>query len=120
MQKITIKHQDGLCWVPLANSDKSAVLDELDLEELIIIGVPLDWKFTNGYVWVSFGSTKVSIARLILDASKNHKVLFLDRDPLNMRKENLIRAPGYSKFKARDCIIRLYRQDRFEVEHDVR
>lgn len=44
--------------------------------------------------------TKAVVARLIADAAKHHTVSFQDRDPLNLRRENLVRrgeAPAHPR-----------------------
>ena len=52
MDTITIKHEAGICHVPLFGfTNKAAVLLEDDLEELLALGVEFPWKFYNGNVW---------------------------------------------------------------------
>ena len=92
------------------------------MEELIRLGVNMKWKLANGAVWSQMNNRKVSVARLICDAGVNQRVLFLDRDPLNMLRENMVLAPGVGKYRARDQIVITHRflKDKVEIEHDVR
>jgi hypothetical protein len=120
---ITIIHEDGKCKVPIYHQpDMFAVLYEEDLEELIKLGVKMQWKWQNGNVWSQNSGQRLSIARLILDAGVGEQVLFLDRDPLNLLRENLIIAPGGGRYRARDQIVltHSFLKDKVEVEHDVR
>jgi hypothetical protein len=95
---------------------------EDDLEELLRLGVSMEFKFSNGNVWAQSGSRRLSIARLICDAGVGQKVLFVDRDPFNMKRENLVISKGLGKYRTRDQLdftVHRLRKDVI-IEHDVR
>ena len=103
MKTITITHfindKDGstpLVSVPLTNVDKVAVLCQSDFNELIESGVDPRWRLADGKV-VERGKAKLNIARLITKAGKGDKIMFRDRDMLNLRRSNLIVAVGAGK-----------------------
>jgi hypothetical protein len=123
MATIKIIHEDGICRVPVYHyPNKFVTLYEDDLEELITLGIDMQWRYNNGLVWAKSNGRKISVARLICDAGVGEQVLFLDRDPLNMLRENMITAPGPGKYRARDQIVltHTFLKEKVEVEHDVR
>jgi hypothetical protein len=123
MAGITIIHEDGVCKVPIFHQPaKFVTLYEDDLEELIRLGINMQWKYGNGNVWSQNNGRKVSVARLILDAGTSEQIWFLDRDPLNLLRENMIIGPGNGRYRARDHIVmgHTFLRDKVEVEHDVR
>ena len=76
----------------------------------------------NGNVCTRSGGKSISIARLICDTGPKEGVFFVDRDHLNLLRENLVVGPGSGKFRARDQIEPMFRfgRPRLEVFHDVR
>jgi hypothetical protein len=80
------------------------------------LGISPYWKLSQGQV----KTEKLSIARLIVDADKGQKVQFLDRNPTNLRRENLVRARGGGLFRARDQISRAHRFHKPELKHVVK
>jgi len=124
MQTIKIIHEDGICRVPIdRHPDKFATLSDEDLDELIRLDVDLQWRLVNGNVCTRSDGKNVSIARLICDTGAKEVVLFVDKDHLNLLRENMVIAPGSAKFKARDQIEPTYKFSsgpRLSVEHDVR
>lgn len=90
--------------VPLSNSKRTVRLLVSDFDLLEQMGVGLPWKFMAGLVWVRNGKQNLVVARLILDADVNQVVRYLDDNQTNLMRSNLVRVPGYSKFKARDRI----------------
>jgi hypothetical protein len=120
---IKIIHEDGVCKVPIFHyPGKFVTLYQDDLEALISLGVNMQWKYANGTVWTQSGGKRISVARLIRDAGIGEQVFFIDRDPLNMLRENLVLAPGRGRYRARDNIVSSHRflKDQVEIEHDVR
>jgi len=124
---VRIIHDNGICRVPIANfPDKYVSLYEEDLEELLALGIDMHWKFSNGNVWVGSGNKRIAVARLICDADVGQQVFFLDRNPFNMLRENLVLAPGRAKYRARHKLefsvhsANKLRREELIVEHDVR
>jgi hypothetical protein len=118
---IKIIHEDGICKVPIANFPGYATLYQEDLEELLTLGVSMEWKFSNGTVWAGSGKKRVSVARLIADAGERQSVMFIDRNPFNMLRENMALSEGRAKYRARDRICLAHRLRReVIIEHDVR
>jgi hypothetical protein len=83
---------------------KYVALDEEDCEELLRLGVHMNWKFSNGNVWSQSGAKRIAVARLIADAGPRQQVLFADRNPFNMTRENLVLGDGRAQYRARDKI----------------
>jgi hypothetical protein len=90
MNSISITHKDNLVTVPLSNSNRTVTLDAVDFESLMAKGISPRWKLSQaGKVMVGNNHT---VARLILDAGKGFRVRYLDNDPTNLRRTNLILA----------------------------
>ncbi len=94
--------KQSLVGVPLVASTLRAILLKSDFNDLMSLGTPTaGWKLYHKQVVVRNNRWYVSIGRIIRDADKNQKVIPKDGDPLNLRRENLILAPGRAKFRAR-------------------
>jgi hypothetical protein len=88
MNSIQITHKDNFVIVPLAHSDKTATVDAADFETLMARGVSPRWKLSQaGKVMVGANKT---VARLIANAQRGQWVKYLDSDPTNLRRSNLI------------------------------
>lgn len=95
--------------VPLSNSYLKAKLYEKDFAELVEFGAGLPWKFTQGQVVVRNNNKNVNVGRLIVDADKGAKISFVDGNPVNLCKSNLIRIAGSAKYRARDQLVRRFK-----------
>jgi hypothetical protein len=99
-----------LVAVPVKTVKSKFVLYADDFNDLMALGVSPHWHFYHNQAIVRNDGKEISIARLIRDARANQIVLARDGNPFNLRRENLVIAPGSSKFRARDMIIRTYKQ----------
>lgn len=87
--------RDGtaILLVPLANSTARARILPEDYQALIAHGVSPHWCL-NGAVKVGAWPLNVQrVARLIMAPQGNVQVRHRDRDPLNLRRENLVLRP---------------------------
>jgi hypothetical protein len=92
--------------VPLQASWGCARLFEEDFQRLIDAGLSPFWSYnSNGggvsYVRASLSGGRcgeqVSLARLVAGAKKGQRVRYRDRDPRNLRSDNLYIERGYSR-----------------------
>lgn len=110
------KGKRKLISLPVQNATDRAVLYESDFDDLMQLGISPKWKLNHNQVLVRSGGKDIVIARLIRGASPKQKVVSLDDSPFNLRRENLVISPGSSKIKARDYIVRAYKQ-RLDIKH---
>ncbi len=113
----TDNNGDQLVRVPLIKSDLKATLLEEDFNDLMALGISAKWKLCHGQVITRNSHREVSIARLIRHAKASQRVIRRDGDPLNLKRSNLIIAPGPSKYEARNNIARAL-MDTTLVEHN--
>jgi len=108
-----------LAIVPLMNSTDKATIYDSDFKLLMELGVTPYWKWSTGQVSVGNGNGNLSIARLLLDAGKGQKVVYLDQDRTNLRRENLVLSTGGGKSQTRDQIVITHRLRSYrpEVKH---
>ena len=123
--KLQITHfqdSDGnkLVAVPLTNVDNKAILYESDFDKLLKLGIDPRWRFTVNQVFER-GKARVSIARLIRNAGLKESVRYLDKDPCNLRTENLVICPGGGRYGTTERLnpetrpTRVF--DKVELEH---
>jgi hypothetical protein len=86
--------------VSLTNTDKKAVLYQEDYNKLIEQGLDPRWKFLQNRV-VLRGERKIAISRLIMKAGKGDIIKYLDWNPLNLKRTNLMVAKGAGKSTAK-------------------
>lgn len=91
------------------NSDKGiAIIERDDLDFLIRLGLSLSWSTSpQGSIVTSAhraAGHKVSVARVLLDAMPGTMIRYRDKNPLNLRKDNLELVKGYSKRRDRDFL----------------
>ena len=117
---IEIEHFDEgkeqLVRVPLANSDKQAILFEADFDDLISLGVYPPWKLYQGHIVSRNNGRVIAIGRLIRHAEAGQRVDTKDGDPCNLRRSNLVISPGPSKYAARGDLVRPYKS-KIELQH---
>ena len=118
--EIEITHfldEDGipLVSVPLTNSDQKVTLYQDDFNQLYSMGLDPRWRLSIGQV-LERGKGRVSISRLVANANPGDKIQYLDRDPCNLRRENLLTASGAGKYKTRDVFDPMTRKNTFLKE----
>lgn len=80
--------------VPLASVKAHAILDRADFDDLMARGVSPNWSFDGRIVRVGHGPDNVQrVARLILRPPENHRVRHINRNGLDLRRENLVAMP---------------------------
>ena len=105
--KITVNKKDpSVLELTLINSDRTVKIDECDFNDLILLDIAMDWILFEGLVWVRKGDQRISIARLIRDAGKGTKITYKDKNPLNLRRDNLIIANGAGKASPKQQLIK--------------
>jgi hypothetical protein len=67
------------------------------------------------------GSKKVTVARMVANAKEGERVQHLDRDPLNLKRDNLLVSGGPGKSTARDTIVRphTFLRHKVELKHEI-
>lgn len=95
MPELEIIHttdKDGrpVVLVPLHNSDKPAVVDEMAFSRLMAMGIPVPWRLYRGRVQVWNDDRMLSIARLIADAQPEEKIIYRNRNRIDLTMPNLI------------------------------
>jgi hypothetical protein len=100
-----------LVSVPDGRLKSKFVLYESDFDDLMALGVSPLWHYYHDSVAiVRSGGKEVPVGRLIRDAKEGQIVIAQDGNPFNLRRENLILAPGMSKSRARGIIVKPYKQ----------
>lgn len=106
--------------VPLSNSKRKVTLYSDDFELLTHRGLGLPWRLEAGTVWVRNSDPihrKLSIARLIADAGQRQNVKYIDLNPLNLLRSNLVLCPGGAKFRTWECVKPSLRRPHYEIKH---
>jgi hypothetical protein len=130
MRTIEITHiknsrdQKNVVLVPLTDSDKQATLYEDDFNSLVEIGVSPNWKYNpeiGGQVKVYCANRMLSVARILLNAGKGAKVQFLNGDRTDLRRDNLVIAPGAGNFRDRDFVLKSHKffPNRPQLKHVI-
>lgn len=118
--QIEITHfldEDGspLVSVPLTNAEASVTLYEADFNSLHQSGLDPRWRLSMGQV-IERGRGRVSVARLVANAKKGDKIQYLDRNPCNLKRDNLVTAEGNAKSNAMDKLDLSNRSHQFLKE----
>src|SRR5207245_450220 len=88
------------------------ILDEEGFNHLIEKGIKFPWTLRHGRVCVWNSDGYISVSRLIMGAKTKQKVIYLDGDPLNLLKSNLVISSGLAKIKP------IYRPwDKLKINH---
>lgn len=112
-----IKHSDENDTDSVFHKEKNgkvnhAILYQDDFNRLMQMGIDPRWNLTSNQIFER-GRARVSIARLVANAGKGDKVQYLDRDPCNLKTENLVISPGGGKYSATDKLDPLKRPTKF-------
>jgi hypothetical protein len=120
MRTVKVRHYslDGLKLVDITLRDgEVCTLEQADFEELLKSGTPAAWKMFLNNVAVSLNKKNVQIARLLLDPDTGRSIRYLDGNPLNLRKDNLIVTNGRSRFRDRKLLPHKYTGKRVKLSH---
>src|SRR5258708_4416245 len=98
-----------LVKVSLKESPNFVTLNENDFHELLSLGIRPDWtyNFHSRYVVVvrpNSWKNAIPVARIIMDAGRGESVKYLNNNTLDLRRKNLIIAPGSAQRRARDFL----------------
>src|ERR1700722_6731490 len=115
MKQIEITHfKEGLrdlVSVPDGRLKSKFILYETDFDDLMALGVSPLWHYYHDSIAVvRSGGKELPVGRLIRDARDGQMVIAQDGNPFNLRRDNLLLAPGQSKFRARDMVVRPFKQ----------
>jgi hypothetical protein len=117
---VKIEHsRDGeikIIKVPIAESKLKATLYEDDFDDLMRLGISPKWKLYHDQIVVRNNGRYVGVGRLIRHAGPNQRVVCKDDDATNLRRDNLVLAPGPSRYDARSCIARPFKNKTI-IEH---
>jgi hypothetical protein len=121
MMIIEIRHdRNGLVSIPLSNSERMVTMSEDDYNMLINLEVTFPWLLRQDAIYFKSGTSYINIGRLILDCSPGFKTSFIDADPCNMRRDNMLLLKGSSKTSARSEINKTAiqsKRQKIEVRH---
>jgi hypothetical protein len=93
-----IENDTPLVFVPLTNSDQVVTLYQETFNSLVAQGLDPRWKVVGKQILEK--GRNISVTRLAADADKGQKVRLLDRNPFNLRRDNL--AIQLSTARAKD------------------
>jgi hypothetical protein len=122
MITITITHfKDergrALVRVPIARSDRFCTLEEQDFSALLELGTPVHWVWKQDCIWVRSGGKSIAIGRILLDCSPGQCLRYINHDPTDLRRDNLVLTNGMSKYRARDMLTRSFPRTRLKLRH---
>jgi hypothetical protein len=115
-----IDHNTKLIAVPLNGSDKKCTLNEEDFRSLMEMGVSPIWAYSQEQVLVRNKRRSLSVARLMIDADAGQHVRFRNGLSWDLRRSNLVIAPGSSKFRTRSLFQAEYPQRQWTLTHEPR
>ncbi len=121
------KYGRQVVCVPLAKGLGPAVVDAADYDTLMRLGLSSQWLVNGpapGYVRApvngALGSL-VGVSRIIMVAGAGRRVRYLDRNPLNLRRNNLRLVDGYATRIDAEAVVKAFeRRLASAVEHNVR
>jgi hypothetical protein len=108
-RQITIRHfkdtsSKNIVLIPLQKYN--CVMEEDDFKELQHLGINFPWSYKQFACWGRNRGRYINLARVLCDCQKGQCVRYVDRNPLNLRRSNLVVTEGMSKFRARDKLRR--------------
>jgi hypothetical protein len=100
-----------------------AVVNEDDLALLESVGLSLRWTrdISSGAVSAPASASPnrhVSVSRVLLDAGEGEAVRFLNGDPTDLRRENLLLVDGSGTRRDRDYLSKRPRKWGSDVQHE--
>ncbi len=89
------KDDDGvpIISIPIANSNKPAILYQEDFDLLLSLNIDPRW---------TFNANLLPIARILFDAKAGEKVRYKDGNSLNLKRDNLLKAKGGARSNTRE------------------
>ena len=101
--------KEGAAIVPLSRQGKhEAIVNLEDYEFLLSLGVSPNWQVSGGSVIARTPEGAMLIGRILADAKAGQQVRYLDGNPFNLRRENLIlKHGGFSLRNDRECLSRM-------------
>jgi hypothetical protein len=97
-----------IVYVPLKNSDRSAVLYRQDFDALMAMRIDPRWRISNNQVY-EIGRDRIPISRLIANAQKGEKICIKDGDICNLKRDNLVPTRGGGRSNTVDKVASLER-----------
>lgn len=107
--RFTDRNGNALVHVPLTGG-AVVIVDAADFDRLETMGFTGPWFLNSngkGNVYVrtvlpGIGGNLGMVSRLILDTPAGKVIRYADRNPLNLRRENLVFDAGFSKQREKD------------------
>src|SRR5258707_13754112 len=95
------KDDDGvpIISIPIANSNKPAILYQEDFDLLLSLNIDPRWTFNANLV---LERGQLPIARILFDAKAAEKERYKEGNSLNQKRDNLLKAKGGARSKPRD------------------
>ncbi len=95
------KDDDGvpIISIPIANSNKPAILYQEDFDLLLSLNIDPRWTFNANLV---LERGQLPIARILFDAKAGEKVRYKDGNSLNLKRDNLLKAKGGARSNTRE------------------
>jgi hypothetical protein len=124
LKHLTIEHfidnNTKLVQVPLNGSDKKCTLNEEDFLALMEMGVSPIWAYSQEQVLVRNKRRSLSVARLMIDADRGQHIRFKNGQSWDLRRSNLIIAPGSSKYRTRSLFEAEFPTRQWALTHEPR
>src|ERR1700730_9289025 len=100
------KDKPSVLEIQLKNTDAVVLIDETDFNELMAMDVSSNWGLSQGTVVAFHKGERLAVSRLIRNCGPKTKIIYQDRNQLNLTKDNLIVARGAGKANPRDQLHR--------------
>ncbi len=132
MKQIIVKHRvvDGkpVVEVPLdlrkGDEGGYCIMDEDAFDLLLQLSIPPILTYKQGCVWCRSKAPQryskmdnIAVARIIADCGKNQCVRYLDKNPKNLTRGNIVVLGGMSLYRARDRISKVFPPKQYELIH---
>jgi hypothetical protein len=115
------KEGEVLCSLPLYKDDGHiVVLNKDDFDYLMGREISPSWALRYNTICLTRTAKAVGVGRLILNAQAGQNVLCLNGDCTDLRRSNLVIAPGHAKFAAWNLARELHAplRQRFELQYN--
>src|SRR5262245_20866008 len=102
--------------VSLDNSDGYVILDQSSFDDLLSLGVGLPWRVWKKQVYVRNKGGYLSVARLVTNAGRHERLIYLDGNRFNLTRINLVVDKG-GPAKSRDRALVVPRMVQVKYKH---